>query len=415
MDMISELINSNISGNVTNATAVKYLSLIGLIVLLLLLCFVAYYIAKKFVKFIIPKYIKKWKSRLGDILYEKGFYNKLAHILPIIIVYMAEPLFNEYSYIVEKVAGAYLAIVFVQITVAALDSIDESYKQYEISKTRPITAALQVIKIVVYIIAIILFVAILIGENPLTLIGGLGALSAVFSLVFKDPILGFVAGIQLTSTDMLRVGDWIKVAKYDAEGTVTEIALTTIKIQQFDKNIITVPNYSLVSDSFVNMRGFQDLGARRFRRSIYIDIVSIRISTEEEIKQYLSIDYLRDYIINKAKDLSVVNFNPDSLTEEVIDELGITNIEILRVSGQNYLDNHPMLRKDLALMFRSLAQEERGIQLEVTAFADTTVWVEYEAIQEDVFDRLYLIADKLGLRAFQNPSGYDMQQVASKY
>lgn len=407
MDILRELMNGNLT---ENNTIMKYLSLILLTIIILLVCLVAHYVTKEIVKRIIHKYIKKSKSQFDDILYDNGFYEKLAHLVPIIIIYIAEPLFNEYAHIVRKIAGTYLIIALVLALVSLLDSVDALYKQFEISKTRPITAVLQVAKIIVYIIAGILFVATIMGENPLTLLGGIGALSAVFSLIFKDPIMGFVGGVQLTSTDMLRVGDWIYVPKYDAEGTVTEIALTTISMQAFDKTTITVPNYSLITDSFTNYRGMQDAGGRRIKKTFYVDIKSIKLLTKEEIEQFKQIAYINEYIFKREEQVPASNTDL-KFNDESINDTGITNMEILRASAQNYIDNHPKLRKDMALRVRQFTPEGNGMPIEVYCFSDTTVWVEYEDIQAEVFDHVYTIAAKLDLKLFQKPSGYDIQKI----
>lgn len=404
MDILNGLMNNYIENN----TIVKYLSLFALSIIVLLVCLIAYYIAKKIVSIVIKKYVVQSKSRLDDILYEKKFYERMAHTVPIIVLYLVQPAFNEYSSLVDKIAGTYLIIIIILLVDSALNSVDDLYKQYEISKTRPITAVLQVVKVVVYILGVFLILANLMGESPIALLGGMGALSAVFSLVFKDPILGFVGGIQLTSTDMLRVGDWIYVPKYNAEGTVTEIALTTIRLQAADKTTITVPNYSLITDSFVNYRGMQDEGGRRIKRKFYIDINSIKLYTKEHIEELKKIDYLSKYISDKESMDDGLNSSLE--LEDDVKGLTLSNIEVFRLMAQNYIENHPKLRKDMTLMVRQLEQEERGMPIEVQAFTDTTEWVKYEVIQGEVFDHVYVLAGELGLKLFQNPSGSDMQE-----
>ncbi|HHX54805.1 MAG TPA: mechanosensitive ion channel [Clostridiales bacterium] len=392
-----------------NNTAIKYLSIIALSIVVLLICLLAYGIGKMITNKIIPRYIKKSKNKFDDILLSNKFYSRLSHVLPIIIVYLVEPLYGEYSETVEKIAHAYLIIVVVLLLVSLLDSVDELYKAYEISKTKPITAILQVVKVIVYIVTGIILVANLMGENPLALLGGLGALSAVFSLVFKDPILGFVGGIQLTSTDILRVGDWIYVQKYNAEGTVIEIALTTISLEAFDKTTVTVPNYSLITDSFVNYRGMQDSGGRRIKRSFYIDMNSIMFCTEEMLEEFKKIDIIKDYIIQKEKEIFEYNIKLGVESGDRINGRRLTNIGVFRVYLQKYLEGHSKIRNDMTLMVRQLEPIENGVPIEIYVFTNTTNWIEYESIQSDVFDHVLSVAGEFNIRLYQRPSGYDIK------
>ncbi|NLJ90919.1 MAG: mechanosensitive ion channel [Clostridiales bacterium] len=408
LDIISELIKGYFKDN---QTILKYFSLIILSIIVVLVCLLAFHISKKLIKRILPRYINQSISKFSSILYEHGFQEKLAHVIPVIIIYLSQPLFNEYSDFIKKVADTYFVIVFVIIAIALLDSINELYKQFEISKTRPITPILQIVKVLLFIVAGIVFVGIIIRQNPLTLLGGIGALSAVFSLVFKDPILGFVAGVQLTSTDMLRVGDIITVPKYNAEGTVTDIGLTTISLQAFDKKTVTIPSYSLITDSFTNYRGMQDSGARRFRRIFYIDINSIKLCSKEDIEKFKKVEYLNEHI-NKRRE-KVISSLPDSnITEEdIIREMGLTNIEILRVCAQKYVEAHEEIRKDMTLVVRQLSPEDKGMPIEIYAFTDTTTWVLYERIQEEILDHVYYLASKLGLKLYQSPSSSDFMNL----
>ena len=390
-------------------SAIKYLSLIAFTIVVLLICLLANWIGKMITNKVIPRYIKKSKNKFDDILLSNKFYSRASHVLPIAIVYLVEPLYGEYSAIVEKIAHTYLIIVVILLLVSLLDSLDELYKAYEISKTKPITAILQVVKVIVYIVAGIIFVANLMGENPLALLGGLGALSAVFSLVFKDPILGFVGGIQLTSTDMLRVGDWINVPKYNAEGTVTEIALTTISLEAFDKTTVTVPNYSLITDSFVNYRGMQDSGGRRIKRSFYIDMNSIMFCTEEMLEEFKKIDITKDYIIQKEKEIFEYNIKLGVESGDRINGRRLTNIGVFRVYLQKYLEGHSKIRNDMTLMVRQLEPIENGVPIEIYVFTNTTNWIEYESIQSDVFDHVLSVAGEFNIRLYQRPSGYDIK------
>ncbi len=410
LDIISELIEGYFR---QNSASLKYLALIVFTIIVVLICMIAFHISKKIIKFILPKYINKSKSKLNGILFNHGFHDKLAHLVPVIIIYLVEPWFNEYSKLARMAASTYLIIVLIIIVSSLLDSVNEFYKQYEISKTRPITPVLQIAKVIMFIVAGILLIGNIMGKNPLTLLGGIGALSAVFSLVFKDPILGFVGGVQLTSTDMLRVGDIITVPKYSAEGTVTDIGLTTISLQGFDKKTVTIPSYSLITDSFTNYRGMQESGGRRFRSTFYIDINSINLCSKDNIEQFKQTSYLNDYINKRQEKLVTSKLDNNITVEELIKEMGLTNIEILRVCAQNYVENHSEIRKDMMLLVRQIPPEDKGIPIEVYAFTDTTDWAEHERIQEEILDHIYYLAARLGLKLFQKPSGSDIQKFIS--
>ena len=393
---------------------VGYLSTATLTLIMIVLCILAYYLTKTITLKLAPRYIKRTKHKLDDILIEKKFFHRVAQLIPAMVIYLFIPLYSGEGKFIRKIASTYLIFIITLLIISILDVINEIYKKYEISKTRPITGLLQVVKVIIYIVSAILLVANLINEQPLALLGGIGALSAVFSLVFKDPILGFVAGIQLTSTDMLRIGDWIGVPKYDAEGTVVEISLTTIKLEAFDKTTITIPNYTLIIDSFKNWRGMQDSGGRRIKRSIFVDVNSIKFCTKEMIHKYKKIYHLEDYMNQKELEIAEHNKNLGVSEELAINGRQLTNIGVFRIYIQNYLENHPKLHKDMIQMVRQLSPADKGIPLEIYAFTNTTNWVEYENIQSDIFDHILAIASEFDLRIFQNITGYDLKERNQK-
>jgi miniconductance mechanosensitive channel len=232
-------------------------------------------------------------------------------------------------------------------------------------------------------------------------------------LVFKDSILGLVAGVQLTANDMVRVGDWVEMPKYNADGAVIEITLNTVKVQNWDKTITMIPSYALISDSFKNWRGMQESGGRRIKRSVYIDVTSIAFLTDEMIKKFKQIHYLKDYIENKEREIA--EFNRKNGIDESVKVNGrrMTNIGTYRAYISKYLENHPGIHKGLIMMVRQLAPGEYGLPLEIYAFTNNTQWVVYESIQADIFDHILAVAPEFGLRVFQNPSGHDLQNMAT--
>lgn len=301
-------------------------------------------------------------------------------------------------------------MIIVTITVfnALLDAIDAIYRTYEVSKMRPIRGYIQVAKIILYIIGAIVVISNLMGQNPLILLSGLGALSAVLMLVFKDSILGLVAGIQLSSNDMVRVGDWIEMPKYNADGNVIDITLNTVKVMNFDKTITMIPSYALISDSFKNWRGMEASGGRRIKRSVCIDTSSICFCTKEMIEEFQKVHYLSNYVLTRLDEINAYNTEHHINRESKVNGRQLTNIGVFREYVQEYLRNHPKIHKDMTLIVRQLAPGDSGLPLEIYAFSNETTWGVYESVQSDIFDHIFAIIPLFGLRVFQNPTGQDI-------
>ncbi len=380
------------------------------IVIILFTCIIIDLILKKIVIRILSKVILKNKFQWGNVLVERKVLYRMANIVPGIIIYFFAPAFGKFDYLVKRIAAVYILVMFYFVVNSLLDAINDVYIRFPISRVRPLKGLLQVIKIVFFIVITIVLIGTLLDQNPLILLSGIGALAAVFSFVFKDSILGFMAGIQLTTNDMLRIGDWIEMSQYGADGDVIDITLNTVKVQNFDKTIVTIPAYSLVSDSFKNWRGMMDYGGRRIKRAIYIDMGSIGFCYQEMIEKYKKIDYLKDYIIEKEQEIT--DYNRNNVTgEEAINGKHLTNIGTFRMYVQNYLNNHPQLNKKSPPMVRQLPPGENGLPLEIYAFTETTEWTVFEMIQSDIFDHIFSIVGEFDLRIFQNPTGYDMQKI----
>lgn len=390
-----------------------YLSYGIIAIIILLICILTNIIIKKIVLKIMSRIIKSNKFLWDDIFLERRVIQRMFHTVPGIIIYISAPLFDEYSVVIQRLAVTFILISTLFIINSFLDAVNDIYKTREISKVRPIKGLLQVIKIVLYIIIAIATIATLMGENPLILLSGIGALAAVFSFVFKDSILGFIAGIQLTSNDMLRIGDWIEMTKYGADGDVIDITLNTVKVQNFDKSIVTIPAYSLISDSFKNWRGMMEFGGRRIKRSIFIDVNSIRLCTPQMLEKFKKIEYLKDYIVAKEEELKEYNKNHTLYADLMINGRHMTNIGTFRAYIGNYLSYHPGLNTTVAQMVRQLPPGENGLPIEIYAFTKNTNWQEFELVQADIFDHILSVAEEFGLRIFQNPTGYDVKQINS--
>jgi miniconductance mechanosensitive channel len=316
----------------------------------------------------------------------------------------------ELDTIISNVAGACIVLSIAMAASKGLDYVEELYRRTPEAATRPIKGYIQVVKIGAYCAAAILAIAVLIEQSPLLLLSGLGAMAAVVMLVFKDTILSLVASIQLTSNDMLRVGDWIEMPGMNADGDVIDIALHTVKVQNFDKTITTIPTHRLISDSFRNWRGMSESGGRRIKRALPLDQNSVRFLADEEVQGLKKFRLLGDYLAKKDEELREWNARELAGDSNPVNARRITNIGTFRAYVIAYLRAHPRLTdKGFTLLVRQLAPTAQGLPLEIYCFTDTTNWNEYESIQSDIFDHLIAILPEFGLRLYQQPSGLDLQ------
>lgn len=336
----------------------------------------------------------------------------LATVIPLLMISrgiaLVPHLYPDVVSVVRNVAQALIVISVAMAIVKTLSYLNEVYDRLPRSKNRPIKGFVQVAKIIVLCGAAIIMISVLIDESPLLLLSGLGAITAVLLLVFKDTILSFVASVQLTTNDMLRRGDWITMPSMNADGDVIDISLHTVKIQNFDKTIVTVPTHRLVSDSYANWRGMQEAGGRRIKRSLSIDQNSIRFLSDEEVVELKRFKILKPYLAEKREEIA--RWNAAELTGEdaPVNARRLTNIGTLRAYIQAYVEWHPRINDSFTLLIRQLPPGPQGLPIEVYCFTDTTVWAEYESIQADIFDHLIAIVPEFDLRLFQEPSGLDL-------
>ncbi|MDL2287662.1 mechanosensitive ion channel family protein [Eubacteriales bacterium OttesenSCG-928-G02] len=364
---------------------------------------IVYFLVKTIIVTVVSRVVKKTKKVWDDIIYEKKFFHRLSLlVIPFVLNY-----FISNIIFINKINSILWIVIMMFIIIAAANSADAIYKTYEISKIRPITAVLQIVKIAVYILSGICIAAILADQNPLVLLGGIGAATAVTSLIFKDAILGFVAGIQLTGNDMIRIGDWIEMPSYSADGDVIDLTMTTVKVQNFDKTITSIPAYALVSNAFINWRGMENAGGRRIKRCIYIDVSSIAFCTDEMLERLKNVELISDYINNKINELKEDEKNHTN--NDVLNTRRLTNIGTFREYITRYLKNHPHINRNMITMVRQRDSSDKGIPLEIYTFTDTTNWIDYENIQSDIFDRIYSIAPEFDLNIYQSVSGYDIK------
>ncbi|MFS0710072.1 mechanosensitive ion channel family protein [Brevundimonas phoenicis] len=386
--------------------------LIGLC-LLVLVAFIADFVVRRILTRLILRIVGRAVHDLDTLL--QPVVRSFTRVVPAVIIHQGiggvPHLAPGFVTLVQNVAGAFM-IVGVAIGIGAgLDMANALYARSPRAHRRSIKGYLQVLKIVIYAIATILVIAALIDRSPLLLLSGLGALAAVLMLVFKDTILSLVASVQLNSNDMLRVGDWIEMPQVNADGDVIDIALHTVKVQNWDKTITTIPTWRLISESYRNWRGMQDSGGRRIKRSLLIDQTSARFLTEaerERMRRFLLID---DYLADKSAEMADWNAKLVEAGRDPVNMRRSTNIGAFRAYVQNYLENHPRIRQDMTLLVRQMQPTETGLPLEIYAFTATVAWAEYEAIQADIFDHLLAILPEFDLRLFQSPSGADFVQL----
>jgi miniconductance mechanosensitive channel len=386
--------------------------LVGLY-LLLLLAFIADFIVRRILTRLALHLAGRAVHDLDVLL--RPVVRGFTRVVPAIVIHRGVSAVPHLSpgmvTLVENVAGAFMIVTVAVAIGAALDMTNALYARSPRAHRRSIKGYLQVVKIVIYAIATILVIAALIDRSPLLLLSGLGALAAVLMLVFKDTILSLVASVQLDSNDMLRVGDWIEMPQVNADGDVIDIALHTVKVQNWDKTVTTIPTWRLINESYKNWRGMQESGGRRIKRALLIDQTSVRFLEAEErerMRRFLLID---DYLAEKGAEMADWNAKLVQAGRDPVNLRRSTNIGAFRAYVQHYLQHHPRIRQDMTLLVRQLQPTEAGLPLEIYAFTATVAWSEYEDIQADVFDHLLAILPEFGLRLFQQPSGADFRAM----
>ena len=385
----------------------RWLTLNAEIVLVLVLAVLANMLAKRIVVRGATALIGKTTTSWDDVLIEHRVIQRMSHLAPALVVYhFALPVLENYPWWSNSVRQAsliYMLLVVVSVIDAALNAIADVMQSSEASQDLPIKSLAQVLKLGLYIIAGIAVLSLILGKSPLLLLSGLGAMTAVIMLVFKDAILGFVGGIQLSANRMVARGDWIEMPKYGADGDVIEVALTTVKVQNWDKTITTIPTYALISESFKNWRGMSESGGRRIKRAINLDVNSIRFCDDEMLKRFTKIPYMAEYLKSKRDEVS------KRYKENAMDELPpgsdrrLTNVGTFRAYVIAYLRDHPMIHQDMTLMVRQLAPGPHGLPVEIYGFSRDQRWVSYENIQADVFDHILAMVPEFDLRVYQIP------------
>ena len=378
-----------------------------------ILAFILNFVARKIVDVIIKFTVKRTKTKWDNVFFRHGVFSKFVNMVPALVFYWSASSFERGGHWLKKLSFCIIIIVLMDILRAANKAMLEIYDTFEISKDRPLKGLMQIILIVIYCVGLIAIISILLDKSPALLLSGLGAMTAVVMLIFRDTILGFVAGLQIAANNSIRKGDWIVMPQNNADGEVVDIALHTVKIQNWDKTIVNVPTHKFLEESFTNWRGMVESGGRRICRDILIDVSSIRCLTDEEIAKFGKIELLSDYI--KAKTAEISSWNAKVNAEIPVNTRRLTNIGTFREYARRYLLSNDKLRQDLTLLVRFSDFGEHGIPLQIYAFTKTTELAEYEAIQADIFDHLIATAGFFGLTLYQQPSWHDIQVLAENF
>jgi miniconductance mechanosensitive channel len=378
-------------------------------IILLVVCLLANFVTRKFIIKGIQKFIKSSKNDWDDVLLENEVFNSLSTLVPLIFIhYLSIPILSDFPSMIPFVhitVKVSLVLVIASVLVKALKALEEVSTRIPSFKDKPIMSYVQIANMMIYVVAAILVFATILDKDPLALLGALGALTAVLMLIFKDTILGLVASIQISSHDMVRVGDWVSMPQYGTDGDVLEITLNTVKIQNWDKTISTIPTYAFISGSFKNWRGMTDSRGRRIKRSLNINMTSIKFCTDKEIADYKKIEMLKDYIDSVQSEIATHNETNSHDKSSLLNGRNLTNIGLFREYAHQYLMANENLRSDLTLMVRQLEPTENGLPIEVYCFSSNINWVDYESIQADIFDHLLSSVSNFDLEVFQNPTG----------
>ncbi|WP_241571407.1 mechanosensitive ion channel family protein [Rosenbergiella nectarea] len=396
----------------------QYTDIIATLIMLTAMIFISLIIHLLLHKLLLPilkKQSEKSQQLWPKSLFKHRLFNRATWLLQgVIFQTLLHILFDPQSMLfvgLTTLCQLWVMLFSLLIAFSLLDVIQAVTARSEFAKQIPLRGIFQSIKLMMAILLVILMISLLLGKSPGTLLTGLGAMTAVLMLVFRDPILGLVAGIQLSANDMLKIGDWLDMPKYGADGAVIDINLTTVKVHNWDKTIVTIPAYALISDSFRNWRGMSESGGRRIKRSVNIDTTSIHFLSTEEIDQLGQAHLLSPYLVNKQQEISQWNAQRDNHNASLLNHRALTNIGTFRIWLESWLKTHPQIRQDMTLMVRQLAPSENGQPIEIYAFTNTVVWAEYEAIQSDIFDYLYAALPTFGLRVHQTPTGTDIRSL----
>ena len=379
-----------------------------------LLAFVSYIIVKKLLISGVYKIVQKTKTEIDDILFNEVILKRIAYIAPIVVLSQFLYLIPELETTLRRFAESIIVLFLLMIIGSLVNAGNEIYEKSKKYERRPIKGYLQIAKIIIYVLGGIAIIGLLTGQQPWAVLTGVGAFTAILILIFKDTILSFVASIHISAYDLVRVGDWIEVPQFKVDGDVLDVALHTIKVQNFDKTIVVFPTYKLLDGAFKNWRGMQQAGGRRIKRSIYIDLSSVKFCDDRLLDKFKKFQLLTDYIEQKEVEIEDDNKKKNVDTSEIINGRRLTNIGTFREYLKAYLKSREDINKGFTFLVRQLTPGPEGIPIEVYVFANTINWAKYEEIQADIFDHIFAVISEFELNIFQNPTGKDFKAFISE-
>ena len=383
----------------------------------LVLAVVLHLIARLVIGIVVKYVVRRTATTWDDILVDQKLFTRAAHLVPAIVVYLLAPLFispsleMDWELAVRRCAAAYMTVVGMLLFTSLLNAAVDIYGTLEQARQNPIKGFAQGAKILVYLVGTVFLIAALTGRDPWRVVAGIGAITAIVMLVFKDSILGLVASIQIFVNDMVNVGDWIEMPKFGADGSVLDVTLTTVKVQNWDNTITTIPTYAITSDSFKNWRGMEKSGGRRIKRAIMLDMNTIKFCTTEMLERFQQIEILSEYLCERKQEIERENQGRVMDGQAAINGRRLTNIGTFRVYLQEYVQRLPELKSDMTLLVRQLAPTREGLPIELYFFSSNTAWVEFESIQADLFDHILSIVPEFDLAVFQSPTGSDFRRI----
>ena len=397
-------------------------SLAATIVLVLAAAWLADRIAQRVLLRLVRAFTGRTRAVWDDKLVEAGLFERLAHLAPALVVYAAAPMlfppgedgvFQGAAALVQRLANVWMVLVVVRAVSALLDAAAEIYYLKPANHDKPLRAYVQLGKILLAVAAAIIIVGTLMDRSPWGLLTGLGAMTAVILLVFRDTILGLVASVQITSYDLVRKGDWLEMPEYAADGDVVDISLHTVRVQNWDKTITAIPTHAFLDHSFKNWRGMEESGGRRIKRAVSLDMTSVRFLRADDITRLRKVQALRGYLDAKEQELEDWNHEQGTDPDSPVNGRRLTNLGTFRAYVEHYLHNHPLVHSDMTFLVRQLPPGPGGIPVEVYVFSREQRWAQYEALQADIFDHLLAVLPEFGLRVFQDPTGADLRMLQS--
>lgn len=383
---------------------------------LFILAMIVHWITKILVIKIIHRLVEKSKTDWDDYLLKRKVFQSLSHLTSALVFYYSCN-FSEIAEVTRLLTiftNIYFVVIFIKVVSGVLKASNDIYLTTPYATTRSIKGYIQLVMILVYFIAGIFIIGIIFDKSPLYLLGGLSAIAAVLLIIFKDTILGLVASIQLSANKMLKPGDWIEMPKHNANGTVIDISLNTVKVQNGDKTISTIPTYSLVTDSFLNWSGMEESGGRRIKRFINIDMKSVRFCDDKMLDKFQQFRLIKNYVIEKQNEIAEHNKNLGVKDDSIPNGRRQTNLGIFRKYLEEYLKNNPYINKDMTLIVRHLQPSETGLPIEIYVFSKEKQLNDYEGVQADIFDHILAVIPEFELRVFQAPSGSDINDLTEK-